>query len=52
MKQLICLTPFIETGKRFKLESGETFDDFINKKVESEENPIDYEVEEDQKDKN
>lgn len=27
MKPLVCLTQFLRTGKKFKLESGETFDD-------------------------
>lgn len=27
MKPLMCLTPFLESGKKFKLESGETYDD-------------------------
>ena len=26
MKRLNCLTPFLESGTRFKLPSGETFD--------------------------
>jgi len=26
MQPLMCLTPFLESGKRFKLPSGETFD--------------------------
>ena len=32
MKPLVCLTLFLRTGKKFKLESGETFDDLRNNK--------------------
>jgi|GEM_PF-5731643 hypothetical protein len=35
MKPLMCLTPFLESGKKFKLESGETYDDLaIDKKYQ------------------
>jgi len=27
MKPIICLTPFLESGKKLKLESGESYDD-------------------------
>lgn len=27
MKPIICLTPFLKSGKKLKLESGESYDD-------------------------
>jgi len=37
MKPIVCLTQFLRTGKKLKLESGETFDDLrTNKNIDCE----------------
>ena len=35
MEPLICLTPFLVSGKKFKLASGETFDSLRQQRPET-----------------